>query len=179
MKNFRGETRRSGGFGGKRDFGGRASFGKPQRGSFGGHDKERPAMYQAVCSDCGAACEVPFRPTSGKPVFCDSCFRGFDQKRPEAKMPPRDNYREQLSAVHTKLDRIIDILQADDFLTAAAGKIKRFEKAEIAPAVKKLEKAAQSAAEDIESGIKSAKKIVKKVKKEAKATIVKAKKKIK
>lgn len=179
MQNFRGETRRLGGFGGKRDFGGRSAFGKSksQRG-VGGRDKERPTMYQAVCSDCGADCEVPFRPTPGKLVFCDACFRGFDRKRQETKMPPRDNYREQLAAVHIKLDRILDLLQSDGFLETAVGKIKRFEDREIAPAVKKLEKVTQSAAEEIESGVKSAKKIVKKVKKEAKATIVKAKKKI-
>ena len=43
-------------------------------------------MHQAVCDNCGKSCEVPFRPTSGKPIFCSSCFennRGFsDSRRP-------------------------------------------------------------------------------------------------
>jgi len=32
-------------------------------------------MHKATCSDCGAECEVPFKPTSGKPVRCQDCFR--------------------------------------------------------------------------------------------------------
>jgi len=32
-------------------------------------------MYKATCSDCGAECEVPFKPTEGKPVRCQECFR--------------------------------------------------------------------------------------------------------
>ncbi len=38
---------------------------------FGG---DRP-MYDAKCSDCGAACQVPFQPTAGKPVYCRDCYR--------------------------------------------------------------------------------------------------------
>ena len=32
-------------------------------------------MHDATCSDCGAACQVPFKPTEGKPVRCQDCFR--------------------------------------------------------------------------------------------------------
>jgi len=32
-------------------------------------------MHKATCSDCGAECEVPFKPTEGKPVRCQDCFR--------------------------------------------------------------------------------------------------------
>ncbi len=31
-------------------------------------------MFQAICSECGQECEVPFRPTGDKPVLCSSCF---------------------------------------------------------------------------------------------------------
>jgi CxxC-x17-CxxC domain-containing protein len=31
-------------------------------------------MFAATCSACGQETEVPFRPTSGKPVYCSSCF---------------------------------------------------------------------------------------------------------
>jgi CxxC-x17-CxxC domain-containing protein len=31
-------------------------------------------MFPATCSSCGQETEVPFRPTSGKPVYCSSCF---------------------------------------------------------------------------------------------------------
>ncbi len=35
---------------------------------------EKSQMHSAVCSDCGKNCEVPFRPTGNKPVYCNSCF---------------------------------------------------------------------------------------------------------
>jgi CxxC-x17-CxxC domain-containing protein len=31
-------------------------------------------MFEATCSNCGKIASVPFRPTSGKPVYCDDCF---------------------------------------------------------------------------------------------------------
>jgi len=31
-------------------------------------------MYQTTCDKCGDSCQVPFIPTSGKPVYCSSCF---------------------------------------------------------------------------------------------------------
>ncbi|MDF2734605.1 MAG: hypothetical protein K0S97_1228, partial [Chloroflexota bacterium] len=32
-------------------------------------------MFEATCSSCGKEAQVPFRPTSGKPVYCSDCFR--------------------------------------------------------------------------------------------------------
>ena len=44
----------------------------------GGFNKDRSfgprEMHKAVCSECGKECEVPFKPTEGKPVFCRDCF---------------------------------------------------------------------------------------------------------
>lgn len=31
-------------------------------------------MHKATCSDCGGECEVPFKPTEGRPVYCRDCF---------------------------------------------------------------------------------------------------------
>jgi CxxC-x17-CxxC domain-containing protein len=31
-------------------------------------------MHKAVCSECGAECEVPFKPAEGKPVYCKECY---------------------------------------------------------------------------------------------------------
>ncbi|MFH1095502.1 MAG: CxxC-x17-CxxC domain-containing protein [Candidatus Micrarchaeota archaeon] len=39
----------------------------------GGYDGPRE-MNDAVCSDCGQACQVPFKPTEGRPVYCRNCF---------------------------------------------------------------------------------------------------------
>ena len=44
-------------------------------GGGGGFRERRPReMFEANCSNCGKTAMVPFRPTSGKPVYCDSCF---------------------------------------------------------------------------------------------------------
>ncbi len=31
-------------------------------------------MFPAVCAECGKECQVPFKPTEGKPVYCSECF---------------------------------------------------------------------------------------------------------
>ena len=31
-------------------------------------------MHKAVCDECKQECEVPFKPTEGKPVFCKECY---------------------------------------------------------------------------------------------------------
>ena len=45
-------------------------------GSGGGYGAPRAPreMFTAVCSSCGKEAQVPFRPTSGKPVYCSDCF---------------------------------------------------------------------------------------------------------
>ena len=53
------------------DSGGRGGFGG--RGGGGGYGAPRD-MTDAVCSDCGQACQVPFKPTEGRPVYCRNCF---------------------------------------------------------------------------------------------------------
>ncbi len=54
-----------------RNFGGNnRRFGGNNRGF---NDKPRE-MHKATCSDCGKQCEVPFKPTQGKPVRCRECF---------------------------------------------------------------------------------------------------------
>jgi CxxC-x17-CxxC domain-containing protein len=32
-------------------------------------------MYTAVCANCGKETQVPFKPVSGRPVYCRDCFR--------------------------------------------------------------------------------------------------------
>jgi CxxC-x17-CxxC domain-containing protein len=44
--------------------------------SGGGYGDRAPRqMYTATCSSCGKDAQVPFQPTSGKPVYCSDCFR--------------------------------------------------------------------------------------------------------
>ena len=41
----------------------------------GGYSARGPReMFTATCSSCGKEAQVPFRPTSGKPVYCSDCF---------------------------------------------------------------------------------------------------------
>ncbi|MBI5223947.1 hypothetical protein HY990_06015 [Candidatus Micrarchaeota archaeon] len=35
---------------------------------------DRP-MYDAVCTQCGQQCKVPFQPAEGRPVFCRNCYK--------------------------------------------------------------------------------------------------------
>jgi CxxC-x17-CxxC domain-containing protein len=95
--------------GGRRDFGG------------GGRSFDRPEMHKAVCSNCGRECEVPFRPTGSKPVFCRDCFatqrgndrpdrgepRRFEDRRPER---PPEPHKEEFAALHAKLDKILSMV---------------------------------------------------------------------
>jgi len=32
-------------------------------------------LYEAVCSECGSPCEVPFKPDPHRPVFCPKCWK--------------------------------------------------------------------------------------------------------
>ncbi len=85
MNNFKKEGFRKGGASG----GGRPAFGGAKRGggSFGGGRErggtdrfsERRELFPATCSSCHKACEVPFRPSGDKPVFCRDCFANKDQ----------------------------------------------------------------------------------------------------
>ena len=64
----------SGGYGagGGYSAGGGGGGGYGARG--GGASRGPREMFPATCSSCGQETEVPFRPTSGKPVYCSSCF---------------------------------------------------------------------------------------------------------
>ena len=47
------------------------------RSSFGGGGNFRSGpkeMHKATCADCKNECEVPFKPTEGRPVYCRECF---------------------------------------------------------------------------------------------------------
>lgn len=51
--------------------GGNRSGGFQQRRPFNEGPRE---MHKATCSECGKECEVPFKPTEGKPVYCKECY---------------------------------------------------------------------------------------------------------
>lgn len=41
-------------------------------------------MHQAICSECDKECEVPFKPSGDKPVFCRSCFKNKEDTGPSS-----------------------------------------------------------------------------------------------
>lgn len=88
MKNFnrsgRSNDRRGGGNFGRRDSG---------RGFNRGRDNsDRSTMHKAICSECNADCEIPFKPTGSRPIFCSSCFekQGQGGSRPNKFGGDRD-----------------------------------------------------------------------------------------
>lgn len=131
--------------------GGRPWDNRANRGG-GGHgfrDRGRPQMHRATCSDCGEPCEVPFKPTGEKPVFCNECFKGggrtsFQPKREYAEKPrheekPRSNedLKEQFEKLNAKLDRVIKMLAPIISPEAKESKEVKEEKVEKMEAVKK------------------------------------------
>lgn len=112
---------RGGGFSSSRGAGSRFARGS---GSFGRDDSGPREMFDAVCDNCGKACQVPFRPTSGKPVYCSDCFEkmGGRDARPERQERPRPDFNRpqaprndgnsaQLEAINAKLDKLISLLE--------------------------------------------------------------------
>ena len=81
--------------GGKR-FSGRGGGFNKQRGgrsgSGGGRNRGPVTMHQATCDQCKKLCEVPFRPTSGKPVYCSVCF---ESKKEVGSSRGRDRFSQR------------------------------------------------------------------------------------
>lgn len=86
--------------------------GSPDRFERRGGSGFRKEMHEVICDKCGQKCEVPFLPTSNKPVYCSDCFRKnehTDSRRSEA--PVRDNSRAELEQINQKLDKILALLE--------------------------------------------------------------------
>ena len=133
-------------------------FGGGGGGNFGGGHKfggPRP-MFQATCSKCGQSCEVPFKPTNERPVFCSNCFKNQGNAGGGPKFVPKSfsdgnrggNFgagntnisagnavtKGQFDALNAKLDRIISLLDATK--PVEAPKVKMLDMKEIIKKVK-------------------------------------------
>lgn len=98
MNDFKKNNRFGGGFGGKRDFQKRPSFGGDRgrfSGGFGGRDM---MMHQATCASCGKVCEVPFKPNGKKPVYCKECFAANGGPEASGGDRPRFDRKERFNA---------------------------------------------------------------------------------
>lgn len=67
------EKRKAEGGGGGGGGGGRGHG--PGGGGGGGSEHGPKESFEVTCAACGAATTVPFKPTSGRPVYCRDCFR--------------------------------------------------------------------------------------------------------
>jgi len=93
-----------------------------------GRSEDRP-MYDAVCANCGKTCQIPFRPSQGRDVFCSRCFEknegGFDTRGPERRTFDKpsfnrddsqhrtsdtSNYKAQFDSLNAKMDKILSLL---------------------------------------------------------------------
>lgn len=63
------------------------------------NDRGPVEMHRATCDNCRKECEVPFKPSSGKPIFCSSCFENqrnsSGTRRSETKGYERSNYSDE------------------------------------------------------------------------------------
>ena len=108
----RGKGGSRGGFSG-RNSRGRKTFGDSSRGrgGFGGRGRRDSGrsrrdvqMTKVTCSSCGSECEVPFKPTSSKPVYCTDCFAK------KGKGGSNGNSNKDLEIINEKLDKIMNFL---------------------------------------------------------------------
>ncbi len=107
------------------DRGGRGGFGGGR--SFGGRSDGPKQMFPAVCGKCGDQCQVPFRPSGDRPVFCSNCFKaqGGGNDRPQfapkrfdgggnrdmgARTASAPDYSAQFASLNAKMDKILSIL---------------------------------------------------------------------
>jgi len=123
---------RGGSRGGDRG-GSRGGFG------FGGGDRResRPRedrqMHDVVCDECSADCQVPFKPTPGKPILCDTCF---SKSRGKGRGGDNTEVMEQMKGLNEKMDKLISILDPK----ASKKVAKKVEKEEVKKETKKVEK---------------------------------------
>ena len=120
--------------GGKPSFGARSGKSSFAKKSWVDRSSTGPVTHhKATCTKCGDSCEVPFKPVSGKPIFCRNCFvktgdtvtgRAGDRfgKREYAshtfptstrETPKNDNdvVVRQLEAMNAKLERLIQVVE--------------------------------------------------------------------
>lgn len=115
-------------------------------------------MFKAVCDKCHKECEVPFRPTGDKPVYCSDCF-----VRPEksggGNVASPDQYKKQFEMLNSKLDYILKILSPKAKIEKANKEEKPFAK----PAKKIVEKKVEIKKAIAPKKAVTVKKVVKKV----------------
>ena len=92
-------------------------------------------LFEVTCDKCGVKCDIPFKPTTNKPVYCRACFRKnegleprsspdrFDSRgkdRFESKPRFNEDFRAEkeskpsgLDNINRKLDKIMKALKIE------------------------------------------------------------------
>lgn len=70
--------------------------------------RDEKMMHQATCDSCGKDCEVPFKPTESKPVYCNDCFKG----RGKGSQTNQCNCKEELEKIHQKIEKILGLIES-------------------------------------------------------------------
>lgn len=122
------------GSGSKPAFGARS--GKPSFGKKSWGDNKSGSgpvtHHKATCTKCGESCEVPFKPVSGKPIFCRNCFvktgdtatgragdrypkreyqpHGYTKPAPESGN--NKDVMKQLETLNAKIERLIQAIES-------------------------------------------------------------------
>jgi len=68
-------------------------------------------MHDVVCAQCGKDCQVPFKPTTDKPVFCNDCFKSGGSRGDRGASSGITP--EQFKQLNAKLDKILQVLKGD------------------------------------------------------------------
>ncbi len=131
MENFSRGGDRGGDRGGFRKGGFKKTFGGGYKGG-NREDRGPVTMHKATCASCGKTCEVPFRPSDGKPVYCRDCFAGRSamggersfrkdprtftpsfapQSAPTQSGPSNSELKKQIEAMSSKLDKLVAAVQ--------------------------------------------------------------------
>jgi CxxC-x17-CxxC domain-containing protein len=83
-------------------------FEKRERPRF--DDRRDRQMHDAICDACGASCQVPFRPTGEKEIFCDTCFAVKKKDFAPKKSKDSGETLAQLKMLNEKIDKLLEIL---------------------------------------------------------------------
>ncbi len=79
-----------------------------KRSSRGRRDFE---MTKVTCDSCNQECEVPFKPTSSKPVYCSDCFSKQNKGSSSRHSGPSER---DLDMINEKLNKIMKALKIKD-----------------------------------------------------------------
>jgi CxxC-x17-CxxC domain-containing protein len=71
-------------------------------------------MTSVICDSCGTKCEVPFKPTSDKPIYCKECFGGKDNERTsKGTVTVKTVPNKDLDIINEKLNKIMKALEIE------------------------------------------------------------------